>query len=84
VTTEPQQLEVALPTNYADTAPLDDPGEGAGTGAASASDDDDELCDDVHDGSGPPFYMTLGVSVDATTDEIRRAYGIMPLMPYAF
>jgi hypothetical protein len=70
---ESPQFEVALPTNYVDTAFSDDPGEGAGTGAANAS-DDDEMHDDEHDGSGPPFYMTLGVSVDASTDEIRRAY----------
>jgi len=57
---------IAMPMVYA-------VGDDSGTGVAS--DGGDDLMDDVeHDGSGPPFYMTLGVPVDATVDEIRRAY----------
>jgi len=76
VPAESPRSEVALPTNHVDTSarPLfDEPGDVAGTSAVNAS-DDDEMRDDEHDGSGPPFYMTLGVPVDASVDEIRRAY----------
>jgi len=29
---------------------------------------------EVHDGSGPPYYMSLGICTNATSDIVRRAY----------
>jgi len=35
---------------------------------------DDPLYTEIHDGSGPPYYMSLGINTSATQDNIRRAY----------
>jgi len=35
---------------------------------------DDPPYTEIHDGSGPPYYMSLGINTTTTQDNIRRAY----------